>query len=234
MSAGTPRSIGARWTVTGRLDRLRALFAEAGDDGQPIGRAAGDHAGQHPLAERLQRIGRPAAGHRRRRPAHHRRAVPDPVRRAAGGGRRRRRRSTIVRGRRAGPARGAGGRRRRRSAALGLEADHVTWSSQRTLGGAPGLGGDWCPPGEWSRGCGRSRTPARWPGWSGPRPSPTQALAEVLPLLAAAGAGAGRAHRIAVRRRPRPRHAPGRGRGERLRDHRGVGRELGQAPRPAR
>ena len=175
-----------------------------------IERAAGDHPGQHPVAERLHRIGRPPAGDRRRRPAHHRRTVPDPVRRAAGRGRRATARSTVSIGgvqvqREALVARGRCGRLARargRSRHLVGAADLGRSSSARRR---------WSPPGDWSRGCGWSRTPAEVARMERAAAIADQALAAVLPLLAAAGTGADRrSHRVAVRRRPRPRHAPGR------------------------
>ncbi len=203
-------------------------------DGTPIGRPAGHHPGQHPVADRVQWIGRASPGHRRRGPADHRRAVPDPVRRAAGGGR--------------------GGRTRSTSASAGCRSSVRRWRPGRPGRSAPRargrhrdlvraahLGGAvrpaaLVPTRGWSRDCGLVKDAGEVVRMERAAAIADEALEAVLPLLAAAAEpvrGATGAHRVAVRRRPRPRHAPSGRRGERLRDHRGLGGELGQAPRPA-
>ena len=132
--------------MTGRLDRLRALFAEAGDDGQAIGAllvttpanirwlsgfsgSAGlllvtadgallttDGRYRTQAAEQLAAAGADAE-------------IDHLCRRGAG------------------PARGAGRRAAAAVGSLGLEADNVTWSAQRTWDGAPGPGGAGPHPG---------------------------------------------------------------------------------------
>ena len=71
----------------GRAPRSPAGRARLGRRRRDGGRRPpGDHAGQHPLADRVHRVGRDAAGDRGPGLADHRRPVPDPGRRAAGRG----------------------------------------------------------------------------------------------------------------------------------------------------
>ena len=114
----------------------------------------------------------------------------------------------------------------------------MTWSAQRAWAEVVGAVAARPHPGT-----GRAAADGQGPRGGGPdgprrRRSPTRPSPRCSPCWPTAGPRPGQLDRrelteSRLRRRPRPRHAGAGSRGPCLRDHRGVGRELGQAPCPA-
>ena len=176
-AASTPR-----WRLAGRRPPGAAAARLAGGRGR---RAARHHPGQRPLPDGFSGSAGAAARHRGRGPARDRRPLPDPGGRAA-----RARRATTASvelcvGGAAGPARRHSPTLARRPASrLGLEADNVTWGGQAPVGRGPRSRRARGHQSVWSRRCDWSRTPARWPGWPAPPPSPTPPWARCCPCWA--------------------------------------------------